>query len=230
MCEMSCSPVVLVPHFSWVPRGFRPEILVAFSPYTPSKSVHWAVGVTSETQWKSHAHCPPKYWVHSIIGDSEQIQHEGLLLPKCGCWKSLQECHMKSLIYSLPFDTEEDFIAHIVQAAAAARHLSAHDNLCCIVVSFVLRSVAIYWSICSKLVRITFFRICHWFCLISSLSQTDFDGDWHCKDARLTYSSRTITLYFDPSHHLRKFGFFMPSIFWDLNFSLEINCPGGDFH
>jgi hypothetical protein len=52
---------------------------------------------------------------------------------------------MKSWIYSLPFDTEEDFIAHIVEAAAAAAwHLSAHDSLCCIVVSFVLRSVAIH--------------------------------------------------------------------------------------
>jgi len=51
---------------------------------------------------------------------------------------------MKSLIYSLPFDTEEGFIAHIVTAAAAAWHLSAHENLRCIVVSFVLRSVAIH--------------------------------------------------------------------------------------
>jgi len=40
---------------------------------------------------------------------------------------------MKSLIYSLPFDTEEDFIAHIVEVAAAAWHLSVHNNLlhCC---------------------------------------------------------------------------------------------------
>jgi len=50
---------------------------------------------------------------------------------------------MKSLIYSFPFDTEDDFIAHIVQAAAAW-HLSARKNLRCIVVSFVLRSVAIH--------------------------------------------------------------------------------------
>jgi hypothetical protein len=50
---------------------------------------------------------------------------------------------LKSLIYSLPFDTEEDFIAHIVEAAAAAWHLSAHDNLYCIVVSFLSRSMAI---------------------------------------------------------------------------------------
>jgi hypothetical protein len=48
---------------------------------------------------------------------------------------------MKSLIYSLPFDTEEDFVAHIVEAAAW--HLSTQNNLCC-VVSFVLRSLAIH--------------------------------------------------------------------------------------
>lgn len=39
-----------------------------------------------------------------------------------------------------------------------------------------------------------FFRIRHWFCLISSLSQPDFDGDWHCKDARLTYSFFALVL------------------------------------
>jgi len=33
---------------------------------------------------------------------------------------------------------------------------SAHDNLCFVViVGFVLRSVAVYWSICYKLVRYT---------------------------------------------------------------------------
>jgi hypothetical protein len=51
---------------------------------------------------------------------------------------------MKNFIYSLPVYTEEDFIARIVEVAAAAWHLSAHDNLCCIVVTFVLSSVAIH--------------------------------------------------------------------------------------
>jgi hypothetical protein len=49
---------------------------------------------------------------------------------------------MKSSIYSLPFDTEEDFIAHFIETAAAGWQLGAHNNLRCIFVSFVLRSVA----------------------------------------------------------------------------------------
>ena len=51
---------------------------------------------------------------------------------------------MKNFIYLLLFYTEEDFIAHIIEGAAAAWHLSAHDNLCCLVVRYVLRSVAIH--------------------------------------------------------------------------------------
>jgi len=39
-----------------------------------------------------------------------------------------------------------------------------------------------------------FFRILQWLCLISILSQTHFDGQWHCKDACLTCSCLTINL------------------------------------
>jgi len=113
---------------------------------------------------------------------------------------------MKNFIYLLLFYTEEDFIAHIV-GAAAAWHLSAHDNLCCLVVGYVLRSVAVHWSICLKLVRVTTFsEYVTGFAWFPTLVKTHFDGDWHCKDTRPTYSCWTINLCFGPSHHLTKFG------------------------
>jgi hypothetical protein len=68
-CKMSRSSVVLEPRVS----GTFPE-------ETLSKSVHWAVGVTSKAQSKSHAKCPPKCWRQSVVCASEQLQHEGLLL------------------------------------------------------------------------------------------------------------------------------------------------------
>jgi len=51
-----------------------------------------------------------------------------------------------------------------------------------------------------------FFIILQWFCLISNLSQTHFDGPWHCKDAWPTYSCLTINFCFGLSYHLMKFG------------------------
>jgi len=45
--------------FSWVPTGFPPAFLVAFPPETHSKTVHWAIRVTSKAQLRSHAQCPP---------------------------------------------------------------------------------------------------------------------------------------------------------------------------
>ena len=72
--------------------------------------------------------------------------------------------------------------------------LNTYSILCCVVVGCVSRSVAVRLNICSKLVRNTtfFFRVLHWFCLISNLSQTQFDGPQRCKDASPTYSSFTI--------------------------------------
>ena len=87
--------------------------------------------------------------------------------------------------------------------------LSAHISLCCVVSCFT-RSVAIHLNICSKLVQNTTFffppRIIQWFWLISNLSQTHFNGSWHCIDACLTCSCLTINLCFAPSYHLTKFG------------------------
>ena len=79
--------------------------------------------------------------------------------------------------------------------------LIAHVCLCCIVVSCVLGSVAICLNNCSKFVQNTTSpppQVIQWFCLISSLSQTHFDGPWHCKDAQLTYSCLKINLCFGP--------------------------------
>jgi hypothetical protein len=45
-----------------------------------------------------------------------------------------------------------------------------------------------------------------WFSFISNLSQTHFDGPWHRKDARPTYSCLTINLCFNSSYHFKKFG------------------------
>jgi len=60
----------------------------------------------------------------------------------------------------------------------------------------VSRPVAVRLNICSKLVQNTvfflFFRILQWFCLISNVSQTQFDGLESCKDASQTCSSLTI--------------------------------------
>ena len=43
-----------------------------------------------------------------------------------------------------------------------------------------------------------FFRILQWFCLISKLIQTQFDGPKCCKDTSPTYSCLTINLCFGP--------------------------------
>jgi len=146
--------------------------------------------------------------MHSNLGGGEQMQHEGLLLPKhgcCGYWKSVQECYMEKPVHSSPADSEEDPSVRIAEAAAAtSRNLAfstGRDNLCFIVVRSVLRSVAAYRSIRSKLVRHTtfFFRTRQWFCMISILSHTHHECQWHCKDACPTYSCLTIHLCSGPS-------------------------------
>jgi hypothetical protein len=51
-----------------------------------------------------------------------------------------------------------------------------------------------------------FYRIFNWFCLISNLSQTCFDGPRHYEEASPTHSCLTVNLYFGPSFRLTKFG------------------------
>jgi hypothetical protein len=66
------------------------------------------------------------------------------------------------MIYTSPFDSEDDLIARIVVAAAATitqqtSILSAHVNLCCVVVGYVSRSVVARLKIRSKFLRNTTF-------------------------------------------------------------------------
>jgi hypothetical protein len=84
--------------------------------------------------------------------------------------------------------------------------LSTHINLCCIIVSFGLRSVTLHLTICSTLVQNRTFAEYLSAFLNSRLSHTQFDGQWHCKDTHLTYSCLTINLCFVLSYHLIKFG------------------------
>jgi len=90
--------------------------------------------------------------------------------------------HIKTPIYTSPVDSEEEFIARIVESAATVRQhprlLRANVKFCCVVVGCVSRSVAVSLRICSKLVQnITFlFRILQKFCVTSKLNQTQSDG------------------------------------------------------
>jgi hypothetical protein len=62
--------------------------------------------------------------------------------------------HIKAMIYTSPVDSEDDLIARIVVAAATITQqpsiLSAHVNLCCVVVGYVSGSVAARLKIRSK--------------------------------------------------------------------------------
>jgi len=94
------------------------------------------------------------------------------------------------------------------QQQAPGRYLAlliVRDDLCFVIIGFVLRLVAVRRSICSKLARNSSFRILQSFCLISTLSLTHFDGHLYCQDARPTYSCLTI-LSFSHFFHLKKFG------------------------
>jgi hypothetical protein len=115
--------------------------------------------------------------------------------------------HIKAPIYTSPVDSEEDLIVHIVEAAGTW-HFWAHISLCC-VVGCILRLVAIWLDNCSELVWNTFFfpfRILKWFCLISNLSQIQFDSPWCYKDESPTYSSLTTSLCFGPLITWRSLG------------------------
>jgi hypothetical protein len=84
--------------------------------------------------------------------------------------------------------------------------LSAHENLYCDVVFFVLRPVADRLDISFKLVTNTTYAEGFSACLNSELSQTHSDGQWHRKDARPTYSCLTMNRCFSLSYHHKKFG------------------------
>ena len=70
--------------------------------------------------------------------------------------------------------------------------LSAQVVLCCVALRCVLRSVPVRLNICSKLLRnVTFvLYIIKWFCFISNLSHTQFDGPTAKNHLRHTVSSQ----------------------------------------
>ena len=72
--------------------------------------------------------------------------------------------------------------------------LSAQVVLCCVALRCVLRSVPVRLNICSKLLRnVTFvLYIIKWFCFISNLSHTQFDGPAAKNHLRHTVSSQQI--------------------------------------
>jgi len=114
--------------------------------------------------------------------------------------------HIKTLIYVTSWLWIGSYSLYCWGSSNLA-FLNACVNLCCIVVSFVSRLVAICLDICSKLVQnTTFFQNTSVICLISKFSQTRCDGLWHYKNAGPTYSCLTINLCFGPSYHLMKFG------------------------
>jgi hypothetical protein len=51
--------------------------------------------------------------------------------------------HINAMIYTSPADSEDDLIARIVEVAATITQqpgiLSAHVNLCCVVVGYIYR-------------------------------------------------------------------------------------------
>jgi hypothetical protein len=131
-CKVARSPVVPEPHASG-----------RFPPEKPSKSVHWAVGVTSKTQSKCHVQCPPKRWQQSAVGGCDQMQHEVLLLAKhdcCGCWKSYVreklDLHISSWFWKESLKQQQPTGRNVA-------FLSAHINLCCVDVGCVSISVPI---------------------------------------------------------------------------------------
>jgi len=53
--------------------------------------------------------------------------------------------------------------------------------------------------------KLLFFRIRQWFCLMFSCRQTHFDDPLRCKDASPTYICLTVNLCFCLSYHRPKF-------------------------
>ena len=126
--------------------------LAPFLPEKPSKSVHWAVGVTSKAQSKCHVQCPPKRWPQSVVGGCDRMQHEGLLQAKhdcCGCWKSYVREKLDLRIFSWFW---RESIRQQQPSGRNVAFLSAHINLCFVGVGCVSISVPVLLNIWSQLV------------------------------------------------------------------------------
>jgi hypothetical protein len=64
---------------------FPPTFMVAFPPETHSKSVHYAFKVTTPNQKVISNAYPNIDHKALLVGGNEQMQHEGLYMPKHGC-------------------------------------------------------------------------------------------------------------------------------------------------
>jgi hypothetical protein len=113
---------------------------------------------------------------------------------------------MKNLIYASPFDSEENRWGSS-NFQAATWHIWVHSAASALASAQL--HIAVGTQMCELMVSVTnynFFRILQWFCLISNLSQSHFDGPWHCKKTCPTYNCLTINLCFGLLCHLTKFG------------------------
>ena len=115
--------------------------------------------------------------------------------------------YMENLIGTSPVDCEENrWSSNKYQAAAW--HFRVHTSVSVASLSPVYQNGWPYvWTSILNWYKIQlfFFRTLQWFCLISKLSQTHFDGPWHRKDAGVTYSCLSINVCFGHSYHLTKF-------------------------
>jgi hypothetical protein len=90
--------------------------------------------------------------------------------------------HIKALIYTLPFDSEEDLTARIVEAAATIRQqlgifvCTRHSLLDCCRLCIEVSGRTFEELLEIGMKYNFFFRTLQWFCLISNLMQTQSDG------------------------------------------------------
>jgi hypothetical protein len=161
--------------------------------------------------------------------------------------------YMKNLIYTTPVDSE-GIVRQQQPSGSNLAFISAHVDLCCVGIDCVSMWMPVRLNIRSQL-ETNYFppppRKHQWFCLISILSQANFDGPWQCKDACPTCSCWTY-LCCGPSYHITKFGHgvflqlytpinctfigiwllhykhtqaFPPTLYKGLNLFIDINLP-----
>jgi hypothetical protein len=116
--------------------------------WSPQEEVHWC-----EVSWPGR----PSHW---------PVPSNPVFVVSCG-----EMLLLKRISFPLSVRQKQPSGSNLV-------FLSAHVSLCYVVVGCVSRLLAVRLNIRSKFVQTTtsYFRILQWFCLISSLSQAQFDG------------------------------------------------------
>lgn len=154
-----------------------------------------------------HCHLKqPLDWTRRACGLASQVTepHTIILLPM-GIYEKFDTL-IASWFWREPYCCYSWSLSQQQTSGRNLECLSTHINLCCIIVSFGLRSATVHLTICSILVQNTTFGEYLSASLNSRLSKTYFDSQWHCKDTHLTYSCLTMNLCFVLSYHLKKFG------------------------